>query len=147
MTSKHLGGIADPSAVDWNRKDDEYWREVLSTEQYEVCRRAGTERAFTGRYNDAKTPGMYHCACCGQGLFSSEDKFDSGSGWPSFTRPVNPEALTEQEDRKLLMTRVEIRCSRCDAHLGHVFDDGPPPTGKRYCMNSVCLLHEADWPA
>ena len=121
---------------------DAEWRERLTHDQYRVCREKGTERAFTGEYFDTKTPGTYHCACCGQPLFSSEDKFDSGTGWPSFTAPVAEQSVRFEEDRSLFMRRVEVLCARCDAHLGHVFDDGPAPTGKRFCMNSVSLKLE-----
>jgi peptide-methionine (R)-S-oxide reductase len=115
------------------------WRKRLTPEQYHVLREAGTERAFAGRLNDNKADGTYACAACGQPLFDSADKYDSGSGWPSFTQPIEPDAVTDHSDTSHGMTRVEMRCARCDSHLGHLFPDGPPPTGQRYCMNSISL--------
>ena len=115
------------------------WKKRLTPGQYHVLREAGTERAFSGRYNDNKADGIYQCAACELPLFDSADKYDSGSGWPSFTRPIEPEAVTDHGDTSHGMRRVESRCARCDSHLGHVFPDGPPPTGLRYCMNSVSL--------
>lgn len=115
------------------------WKERLTPEQYHVLREAGTERAFAGKYNDYKADGIYHCAACALELFDSADKYDSGSGWPSFTQPIAPGVVTDHRDTSHGMVRIESRCGRCDSHLGHVFPDGPPPTGLRYCMNSVSL--------
>jgi peptide-methionine (R)-S-oxide reductase len=120
-------------------KTEEEWKKQLSAEQYDVARRAGTERAFTGKYWDSKDKGTYNCVCCGEPLFKSDTKFNSGTGWPSFTQPVSQDAVSEHTDRAYGMSRTEVRCARCDAHLGHVFPDGPNPTGLRYCMNSASL--------
>ena len=123
-------------------KSDQEWKDALSNESYEVTRKAGTERPFTGKYWDHFDDGTYKCICCGQNLFSSQAKFESGTGWPSFFMPIDETAVKNIEDRSHGMVRVEVRCNGCDAHLGHVFPDGPEPTGLRYCMNSVAMSFE-----
>ena len=124
------------------KKTDDEWRDQLTPEQYQVCRQGHTERAFTGKYDGYKENGIYTCVCCGIPLFDSESKFDSGSGWPSFFRPVENNAVEELEDTSHGMCRVEARCARCESHLGHIFPDGPQPTGLRYCVNSLSLDHK-----
>lgn len=129
---------------DWKTKDDAYWRARLTPEQFEVCRGKGTERPFTGEYYAANNPGTYVCACCGAELFSSDAKYDSGSGWPSFYRALDDGRIAEETDLTRGMVRTEILCAECGSHLGHVFPDGPAPTGLRYCVNSLSLKLEAN---
>ncbi len=135
----HLSSL-EVDKVDWKSKDKKYWKEVLTPLQYKVTREAGTERSYTGKYWDSKVSGTYVCSNCGQHLFSSDTKYKSGTGWPSFWKAISESAVIEKDDSAWGMTRTEIVCSRCGAHLGHVFSDGPQPTGKRYCMNSVSLI-------
>ena len=120
-------------------KSEEEWKQELTPEEFYVCRQKGTERPFTGKYNDFKDDGLFVCKCCGNPLFDSKTKFNSGTGWPSFYAPITPDAIEEHKDMSHGMIRTEVTCAKCDAHLGHVFPDGPEPTGLRYCINSICL--------
>jgi len=122
-----------------NSKTDEEWKKTLTAEQYNVCRNKDTERPFTGKYNDCKEKGVYKCSCCGNALFDSDTKFESGTGWPSFNKPINEENVKCESDSSMGVVRTEVMCKKCGAHLGHVFDDGPQPTKLRYCINSISL--------
>lgn len=134
--------MSDTMRADKVVKSDAQWKAELSAEEYYVMRQHGTERAFTHPYNVLKAAGVYKCVGCGEPLFDADAKYDSGSGWPSFFKPLGAAAVSEHEDRSLFMRRVEVRCAKCDAHLGHVFEDGPDPTGLRYCINGTALKHE-----
>ena len=125
-------------------KDDAYWRDKLTDDQYRICREKGTERPFTGEYWDTKTPGKYVCRCCGAPLFDAQAKYDSGSGWPSFYQAIDGDAVGENRDLSHGMIRTEIVCNVCNSHLGHVFEDGPQPTGTRFCVNSASIVHDEE---
>ena len=130
--------------MDKIKKSEEEWKKELTDEQFHICRQKGTERAFTGKYWDKHDKGMYRCACCGNELFDSSTKFDSGTGWPSFWAPVAEENVETEEDNSFMMRRTEVKCGKCGAHLGHIFDDGPRPTNLRYCINSASLKFDKE---
>jgi len=146
MFSRRSAVTTEPQTFEVD-KTDEQWRQELSPEEFQVLRQAGTERAFSGAYTDTEDPGVYKCRACGNPLFASDTKFHSGSGWPSFYEPITPGAVVLKTDRSHFMVRTEAVCGRCGSHLGHVFDDGPQPTGQRYCMNSVSLDLDGNPPA
>jgi peptide-methionine (R)-S-oxide reductase len=144
MSNQTRSGTSNEPTREKVERSDAEWREQLSDEEFQVARCSATEAAFTGRYWDEKAAGTYHCICCDAELFRSEGKFDSGTGWPSFFEPIDPNAVAEKHDRNHGMVRIESVCAKCDAHLGHVFPDGPAPSGLRYCMNSASLRLEKD---